>query len=64
MGILFFKLHQILELIALCCLPGSLLPLIVGLFRYSSFLDRVLMLSPRPICFSISPSFWPRSFSE
>ncbi|EHK52336.1 hypothetical protein MAXJ12_35981 [Mesorhizobium alhagi CCNWXJ12-2] len=38
-GIFFFKLHQILELIALFCVPGSFLPLIVGLFRDSGFLD-------------------------
>jgi hypothetical protein len=29
-GILFFKLYQILELVALWRLPGSLLPLIIG----------------------------------
>jgi hypothetical protein len=40
--ILFFKLHQILEFVTLWYLCGSLLPLIVRLFRYSCFLDGVL----------------------
>ena len=40
--ILFFKLHQVLEFVALWYLCGSLLPMIVRLFGYSCFLDSIL----------------------
>jgi hypothetical protein len=62
--ILFFSFHQILELVALWCLPGSPLPPIVRLFSYSCLLDSVLDACSPTCLVSISPSFWASSFSE
>src|SRR4029077_16573953 len=62
-SILFFKLHQILELVTLGCLPGGLLPLIVGLFRYSCFLDSILSaLSPTCLLLDLAELMGPLLF--